>query len=449
MDKEAGAMAGEPDFTSANDTAASARSAAEQAVEPKISVSNIYKVFGNNPKKALSLLKKGQSKDDILNDTEQAVGLAGVSFDVKPGEIFIVMGLSGSGKSTLVRCINRLIEPTSGQIAIDGQNVISMSQKELRQLRLAKMGMIFQRFALWPHRTLLDNVAYGLEIQGVKKAERHQRAGDMLQTVGLAGWETRYPRELSGGMQQRVGLARALAPDPDILLMDEPFSALDPLIRREMQDELLDLQERLNKTILFITHDLDEALKLGDRIAIMKDGVIVQIGTPEDILLRPADDYVRSFVEDVDRAKILQARDVMFRPDALVRANQSPRLALREMEQEGLSSVFVVGPNRSLMGVVTADDAVEAANRGDRDLQKILITEVPVTAPDLPLRELIPQAIEARFPIAVIDDDRRLLGIIVRVSVLKGLVDGQNSHAVDSVDRPEDVAAAAESRDAG
>ncbi|REJ32169.1 MAG: glycine/betaine ABC transporter ATP-binding protein, partial [Bacillota bacterium] len=263
---------------------------------PKIAVRDLYKVFGPDPQRALELVRSGVGKDELLKSTGHTLAVAGVNLEVRAGETFIIMGLSGSGKSTLLRCINRLIEPTHGQVLIDGVDVGSLSPRDLRNLRRRRLGMVFQRFALFPHRTVLDNVAYGLEIQGVPPSQRRRRALEVLELVGLAGWAQSYPSQLSGGMQQRVGLARALAPDPDILLMDEPFSALDPLIRRDMQDELIDLQERLHKTIVFITHDLDEALKLGDRIAIMRDGRVVQVGRPEQILLEPADEYVASFV---------------------------------------------------------------------------------------------------------------------------------------------------------
>jgi len=396
----------------------------DHGLEPAIRVRGLYKIFGRNPGAILKRVQAGESKDEILKSTGHTLALADVNFEVLPGEIFIVMGLSGSGKSTLVRCLNRLITPTAGEIWIGNSNVAALKPRELRHLRMKKMAMVFQGFGLFPHRTVLDNAAFGLEVAGVKREERYRRALEVLEVVGLKGWADAYPDQLSGGMQQRVGLARALAPDPDILLMDEPFSALDPLIRREMQDELLDLQDRLNKTIVFITHDLDEALKLGNRIAIMKDGRIVQIGKPEQILMEPADDYVASFIGDVDRSKVLHAGDVMMRPDALVRIDHTPRIALRKMEQEGLSSVFVVGPGRKLAGIVTLDDAIAAANREEENLEHLLLDDFPTTGPDTPLQDLIPVAARTRFPIAVIDQDRRLLGIIVRVTILRALVNG-------------------------
>ncbi|MGI6318822.1 MAG: quaternary amine ABC transporter ATP-binding protein [Dethiobacteria bacterium] len=391
---------------------------------PKIEVKNLYKIFGPYPRQALIKLQSGWSKEKLLRQTGHTVGIHNVSFSVEQGEIFVVMGLSGSGKSTLIRCINRLIEPTDGEIYIDGENVTALSLDKLRLVRQKKLAMVFQRFALFPHRTILQNVAYGLEIQGVNKSAREEKAYAVLETVGLKEWSAVYPEQLSGGMQQRVGLARALAVDPDILLMDEPFSALDPLIRKEMQEELMELQGKVQKTIIFITHDLDEALKLGDSIAIMKDGVIDQIGTPEEILTHPATEYVANFVNDVDRSRILKAENIMVRPTAHVSSNDGPRVALRKMKEEALSSIFVIGEDRTLYGIVTVDRAVEAVKDKVTDLKKIVETDIPVTAPDTLIQDLLPLAATARVPIAVVDENRRLLGIIMRVSVLAGLVGG-------------------------
>lgn len=388
----------------------------------KIEVKKLYKIFGPEPGKALEKLKAGMSKEDLLQKMGHTVGVCDVSFSVEQGEIFVVMGLSGSGKSTLVRCLNRLIEPTAGEVLIDGEVITGLSSEKLRLFRQKKMSMVFQRFALFPHRTILQNVAYGLEIQGMTKQEREERALDVLATVGLKEWGSVYPDQLSGGMQQRVGLARALAVDPDILLMDEPFSALDPLIRKEMQEELSELQSNMQKTIIFITHDLDEALKLGDRIAIMKDGQIVQLGTPEEILTNPSTEYVANFVTDVDRSRVLKAENIMIRPSALVKVTDGPRLALRKMKEEELSSIFVVGEGRTLRGIVTVDRAVEAVDKKEKDLGNIIDEDIPVTSPDVTLLDLIPMAITARVPIAVVNENRKLLGIIVRVSVLSGLI---------------------------
>jgi glycine betaine/proline transport system ATP-binding protein len=300
----------------------------------KIKTENLTKIFGPHPEYAYPLLDQGLSKEEIRERTGQAVGLTDASFVVNEGEILVIMGLSGCGKSTLIRCLNRLVEPSRGHVWVDGQDITQFSHKELLELRRHKFGMVFQHFALFPHRSILANAEYGLEIQGVERGTREQKAREALSLVGLEGWENATPAQLSGGMQQRVGLARALAVDPDILLMDEAFSALDPLIRGEMQNELVSLQARVKKTIIFITHDLDEALKIGDRIILMKDGGIVQVGTPEEILTRPADSYVERFVEDVDKSKVLTARAVMMPVRAVAYAGDGPRTALHKMSDE-------------------------------------------------------------------------------------------------------------------
>ncbi|MFZ5817214.1 MAG: quaternary amine ABC transporter ATP-binding protein [Bacillota bacterium] len=385
-----------------------------------IEVRELTKIFGPRPREALTLLAQGISKEELMARTGHGVGLQRVSLSVNEGEIFVIMGLSGSGKSTLVRCLNRLIEPTAGEILLRGKDVLKLDEKGLRQLRQRTMAMVFQRFGLLPHRTVLENIAYGLEVQGVPRAEREKRAMRWLETVGLKGWERSYPAQLSGGMQQRVGIARALCTDPEILLMDEPFSALDPLIRREMQEELLALQSKLNKTIIFITHDLDEALRLGDRIAILKDGQVVQVGTAEEILTSPADDYVADFTRDVNRSRVLTARSVMHKP-RVVLDRSGPRSALKVMEEQGLSSVFVVDREQHLVGLVTLDDAIPAAQKGVTDLRELVIKNLPTAAPDAFLEELIPVAAHNRWPIAVLDEQGRLVGVVPRVAVLIGL----------------------------
>jgi glycine betaine/proline transport system ATP-binding protein len=277
----------------------------------KITCRNVWKIFGPHPRRTLAGIDPGLSRAEVQEQTGHVIAVKDVSFEIRRGETFVVMGLSGSGKSTLVRCLTRLIEPTGGEVIIDGADVTKMSQRELMELRRRKMAMVFQHFGLLPHRRVIDNISYGLEVRGLNKAERTAKAMEVLELVGLSGWDQHYPRELSGGMQQRVGLARALAVDPEILIFDEPFSALDPLIRREMQDELIALQYKLHKTMVFITHDFLEAIKMGDHIAIMKDGAISQIGTAEEIVANPADDYVREFTEDVPRYKVLSAGKVM------------------------------------------------------------------------------------------------------------------------------------------
>ena len=277
----------------------------------KIEINNVYKIFGSNPKSILPMVKEGASKEEILDKTGHTVGLDNVSLKIEEGETFVCMGLSGSGKSTLIRHLNRLIDPTDGEIIVEGTNVMSLNKQQLIEFRRHKMSMVFQRFGLFPHRTVMDNVGYGLEMQGVAEAERKKTAMEKIEAVGLSGFENQYPAQLSGGMQQRVGLARALANDTDIMLMDEAFSALDPLIRSDMQKQLIDLQSELKKTIVFITHDLDESLRLGDHIGILNHGKLVQVGTPVDIIMNPADDYVKAFVKDVNRTKVIKAKTIM------------------------------------------------------------------------------------------------------------------------------------------
>ncbi len=388
----------------------------------KIQVKNLTKIFGSKSKLALNRLKKGWTKEQIFKRTGQTVGVNNVSFSVQEGEIFVIMGLSGSGKSTLIRCLNLLNKPTSGEIIVDGQNIVKYNKRQLREFRQKKMARVFQNFGLFTHRTVLNNVEYGLEIRNIEKEKRKKIAFDALADVGLKGWEDKMPGELSGGMQQRVGLARALANDPDILLMDEPFSALDPLIRREMQLELLDIQSKMQKTIIFITHDINEAFRLGDRVAVMKDGKIVQIGTPEDILDNPSNEYIEDFVRNIDRTKIIQAKNVMKKPNALVSLKDGVKVAIKEMEANHISSVFVVGKNRALEGIVTIDDCVKAVKEGNSSLKDILRNDYFTTNEDVYIQDLIEKATETKYPIVVIDDDNKLLGIIVRTSILSGLI---------------------------
>ncbi|GAA0357609.1 quaternary amine ABC transporter ATP-binding protein [Bacillus horti] len=389
----------------------------------KIEVRGVTKIFGSKPKEAYQRLEKGQSKQQIFKDTGMNIGVDRATFEVEEGELFVIMGLSGSGKSTLIRLINRLINPTYGDIHIDGENIVKMDKTQLMQTRRKKLGMVFQRFALFPHRTVLKNVEYGLEVQGIPKQEREKKARESLEVVGLKGYENSKPDELSGGMQQRVGLARALANESDILLMDEAFSALDPLIRKEMQDELLQLQRTLKKTILFITHDLDEALKLGDRIAMMKDGKIVQIGTPEEIMTSPSNEYVSTFVQDVDRSKVLEASHIMKKPDVVTTWKEGPRVAIRKMEDKGISSIFVVDKDRMLKGLLTIDAAIKALKE-NKWVEDVLIQDYPIVPPNTLLNELIGVAAETKYPIAVVEEGK-LEGIIVRVSILSGLALGK------------------------
>lgn len=388
-----------------------------------IEVKDVYKIFGNHPKKVYTLLEKGISKEEILEKTGNTVAVQNVSFKVKPKETFVVMGLSGSGKSTLIRTLNRLIEPTSGEIIVHGENITKSDKKQLREFRRHKMSMVFQRFALLPHKTIQKNVEYGLEIQGIDKNERKKKAYESLELVGLKGYENSYPSELSGGMQQRVGLARALATDPDILLMDEAFSALDPLIKKDMQDQLLELQEKVHKTIIFITNDLDEALKLGNRIAIMKDGKIVQIGTAEEILSNPADDYVREFVQDVDRSKVILAESIMQKPIERLFPSDSPKLALRKMRHAGISSALVTSTNRKLLGIAYLDDVINATKDNEiHSIENLIKSNIPKVKKDTSIMDIMPHSVDTDTPVAVVDDNDILLGIIVKVSLLSGII---------------------------
>ena len=385
----------------------------------KIKINNVSKIFGKNAKKASQMLEQGKTKRDILKETGATVGVNRANFDVYDGEIFVIMGLSGSGKSTLVRLLNRLIEPTSGEIYIDGDMITNMSKDQLREVRRKKISMVFQNFALFPHRTILENTEYGLELQGVEKEKRKQKAMDALKLVGLEGFEDQYPNQLSGGMQQRVGLARALANDPDILLMDEAFSALDPLIRKDMQDELLDLHSSVGKTIVFITHDLDEALRIGDRIVLMKDGNIVQIGTPEEILMNPSNEYVERFVEDVDLSKVLTAGNIMKRAET-VQIDKGPRVALTLMKNLGISSIYAVDKQNRLLGVISAEEA-QRATENQLTLKDVIHQNMKTIHQDTVLTDLFELVSESNIPIAVVDDKNRMKGIVVKGALIGAL----------------------------
>lgn len=382
-------------------------------------VKNLTKVFGKNSTKALSLLDDKLSKSEILKQTGATVGVNKVSFDVEEGEIFVIMGLSGSGKSTLIRLLNQLIEPTSGAMLLDGENLATMTKKELIEVRRKKMSMVFQNFGLFPNRTIQKNVEFGLEIQGIDKEERFKNAEKALKTVGLEGYGEQYPNQLSGGMQQRVGLARALANNPDVLLMDEAFSALDPLNRKDMQEQLIELQADLKKTIIFITHDLHEALRIGDRIMIMRDGSVVQIGTPEEILMNPANTYVEEFTEDVDRSKVLTAENVMIRPTTIDIDRRGPRFALKLMGEEGLSSVFVTRRHK-LIGIVHALEVSEFIKKGEGEFEDIIHGDIPTTSSDTPVTDLIDEMSTSPVPLAVLKDEK-FIGIVIRGSLLAAL----------------------------
>jgi len=384
-----------------------------------LKVNQLTKIFGTDAKRAIRLLKDGWSKEKILKETKLTVGVNEASFEIEQGQIFVIMGLSGSGKSTLVRLLNRLIEPTSGEILFNGKDILKMNAEQLREMRRKSMSMVFQKFALFPHRTVLQNIEYGLEIQGIPKKERQTMAMESLELVGLKSWENSYPSALSGGMQQRVGLARGLANNPDILLMDEAFSALDPLIRKDMQDELLALQLKMKKTIIFITHDLDEALRLGDQIALMKDGRIVQIGSPEEILMSPANKYVERFVEDVDLSKVLTASHIMRKAETL-NIERGPRVALQMMRDRGVSNLYIVEKNMKLIGVISAEDAARAV-KDSLSIEDIVQRELPLVSPDTVLNDLFDLIGNTRLPVAVVDDNYNLKGIIIKGAVLAAL----------------------------
>ncbi len=396
-------------------------------MEDKIVVKNLSKIFGKNPDAALKALAKGKSKEEILRDQNQIIGVHNVSFSVRSSEIFVLMGLSGSGKSTLQRLINRLHTPTTGEILIDGKDITKLNTKELREFRRKHFcGMVFQNFAILPHRTVLENVEFGLELQGISKEERRQKAREVIKVVGLDGNANNYPSELSGGMQQRVGLARGLAVDADIMLMDEAFSALDPLIRRQMQDELLELQERMQKTIIFVTHDLDEAFRIGNRIAIMKDGEIVQIGTAEEIISKPANDYVKAFVEDMNRSAILTAGSIMQTVEETAFPADGPRTILRKIRRKGLTGILLTDTRRTLKGYIRAQELADYINK-NQDKESIpfdpgLVHDAAQVNEDVPLNEIINLYSEHEFgPIAVTDKQSRLKGVIVKGAVIAAL----------------------------
>ena len=388
---------------------------------PKVKVNHLTKIFGKKTKPALEMIRANKSKTEILEKTGATVGVYDVNFEVEEGEIFVIMGLSGSGKSTLIRLLNRLIEPTSGNIYIDGQDISSLDKEGLREVRRNKMSMVFQNFGLFPHLTILENTEYGLEIRGVPKEERQAKAEKALENSSLIAFKDQLPSQLSGGMQQRVGLARALANDPEILLMDEAFSALDPLIRREMQDELLDLQENVKKTIIFITHDLNEALRIGDRIALMKDGQIMQIGTGEEILTNPANEYVQTFVEDVDRSKVLTAQNIMVPALTTNIEIDGPTVALKRMRQEEVSMLLAVDKKRQLKGVVRAEKALEARKNGT-SLVECVDPEIQTIDKDMLVNDIFPLIYDAQTPLAVTDNGK-LLGVVIRGSVLEALAE--------------------------
>ena len=392
----------------------------------KLEVKHLTKIFGKRQKQALEMVQQAKSKTEILEKTGATVGVYDVNFEVQTGEIFVIMGLSGSGKSTLIRLPNRLIDPTSGDIYIDGQDVAKMNEEELRDVRRHKLNMVFQNFGLFPHRTILENTEFGLEVRGVDKEERTRLAEQALDNAGLLSFKDQYPDQLSGGMQQRVGLARALANNPDILLMDEAFSALDPLIRREMQDELLDLQAEHERTIIFITHDLNEALRIGDRIAIMADGQIMQIGTGEEILTNPANDFVREFVEDVDRSKVLTAQNIMTTPLTTNIDIDGPTVALNRMKKEEVSMLLAVDRKRHLKGSLTAE-AARDARKQHQALAEVIDKNVRKVTQETLITDIFPLIYDSPAPLAVVDDKDKLVGVIIKGRVIEALANTTES----------------------
>lgn len=385
----------------------------------KIEIKDLSILFGPEKAKAKKMIKQGKSKQEILKETGCTIAVRNANLEIEEGEMFVIMGLSGSGKSTLVRCINRLNEPSMGEIWLSGRNITSLSDKELLQIRRKEMAMVFQHFGLLPRRTVLSNIAFGLELQGVPKEEREKKAYESIAVVGLKGYENQRVDELSGGMQQRVGLARALANDPEVLLMDEAFSALDPLIREQMQDELLDLQEKMKRTIVFITHDLDEAIKLGDRIAIMKDGEVVQVGTPEEILTDPANDYVTRFTESVDRGRVVTASSIMLTQPIVVRIRKDgPEAIIRKMREKRLYALPVIGTDEQFLGEIRLKDVLRLRKEGARDISSIVMKEVPSVLESMTVEDMLPLLPKVQQALPVVDENNRLKGVVSTSAII-------------------------------
>lgn len=397
------------------------RSEMEEGKKVKMRVENLTKIFGDDVDGALRLLKDGKTKEEVLEETGATVGVNQASFDIYDGEIFVIMGLSGSGKSTLVRMLNRLIEPTDGAVYVDDDNINELNDEDLRELRRKKISMVFQNFGLFPHRTILENAEYGLEIQGIEKEERQKIAEEALDNSGLLPYKDQYPDQLSGGMQQRVGLARALANDPEILLMDEAFSALDPLIKRDMQDELVRLQEQKSRTIVFITHDLNEALRIADRIVIMRNGEVIQVGTGEEILDNPKNYYIQRFVQDVDRARVYTAEEIMEAPNPLILEVDTPKSTLDKMDANELTNMLVIDEENHLLGYVLYDEISRAVQANKQTLDGLIRADIDVAHANTLVKDLYQIMYNAETPIAVVDRANRLRGIIVRSSILSAL----------------------------
>lgn len=407
----------------------------------KLKVEDLTLIFGKRKREALAMLDKGASKEDILKETECTIGVNKANFEVYEGEVFVVMGLSGSGKSTLLRCLNRLIEPTAGKVFFKDQDITRANHAELLKTRRNEMSMVFQSFGLLPHRTVLDNATFGLELRGDSKEKREEVGMRVLETVGLKGYELQYPGQMSGGMQQRIGLARALANDTEVLLMDEAFSALDPLIKSDMQDELLLIQDQLHKTIVFITHDLDEAIKIGDRIAIMKDGVIEQIGTAEEILANPASDYIEAFTEKVDRKTVITAETLMFRKPTIVRfGKDGPKGAIRKMRSTGVYLLPVEDEKRKFLGYVHLKDMVKLAREGERTVKNAIRTDVPSVHREYTVEEMIPLISDNSYPVAVVDrKNGRLHGLVSQTSIVIEATSYSDDEVSDLIEKANEI----------
>jgi glycine betaine/proline transport system ATP-binding protein len=383
-------------------------------------VKNLYKLFGGNKTHAIKMLLNKDSKEAIQKKAGTTVAVNNVSFEVRRGEIFVLIGLSGSGKSTVIRCLNGLNKPTSGDILFEDNNIESYDTAQMQEFRRSKIAMIFQNFGLMDHRNVLDNVTYGLEIKGIKKSERNEKAMKFIEMVGLKGWEDKSITALSGGMKQRVGIARALATDPDILLMDEPFSALDPLVRNDMQFELLSLQEKLNKTVVFITHDINEAFKLGNTVAIMKDGEIIQTATPEEMATNPATDYVKEFINSADKSQVFTAENIMVKPGCIIHTFDGPINALKQMKNQGVSTAYVISKKMELIGILPIENALKMKDK-EMTLEQALITDLLTTEPETLVSDLLSIAAKTQYPIAVIDEEKHLKGIITKAAVLASI----------------------------
>lgn len=395
-----------------------------------IKVKGVSKLYGLNRSEAAKMMAEGANKETVQKKTGVTVALWDVSFEVKRGEIFVIIGLSGSGKSTIVRCLNMLHKPTSGQVIFEGKDISKLKKKELIDYRREKVSMVFQNFGLMSHRNVLSNVTYGLEIKKIPKLEQEKKAKEMISLVGLDGWENKPISSLSGGMKQRVGIARALANNPEILLMDEPFSALDPLVRKDMQFELLSIQRKLKKTIVFITHDINEAFKLGDTVAIMRDGKMIQIDTPENMSANPHDDYVREFIEGADMTKVFCAKHVMITPSCLVRPRDTAIQALNQMKENSVSSAYAVDDNMNFKGVLTIDSALEA-KRTSTSVSNYIQNNMPAIESNTLINEIIPIIVEAKFPIAIVDDGK-LKGIVTKAAVLSTLAMNKETQLFNS-----------------